>query len=331
MIFGPEERAKYDSQKKCFTCGEEFTFGHEKGLKVRDHCHFTGKFRGVLHNVCNLRAKRVWRIPIFFHNLSSFDSHLFVKELSDNGNTNVNAIPENEQRYVSFQKDKYFKVAKMGGGEFVRAVSLVFVDSVRHLQSSLDKLVSYLPKSEFNNMSKCFNEEQLTLLTRKGIFPYEYLDGFERFAEGKLPSMEKFNSRLGCGGVYESEEGDIREIRGNCVSKEDYDYACQVFEKMNCKNLGDNTKLYCLTDSLLLADVFETYRKLCMSTYGLDAAHYLTSPSMGQVAMLKVTKAEIDLLHDQDMHLFFEEGIRGGVSVISNRYAKANNKYMGEE
>ena len=253
MIFGTEERAKYDSEKKCFACGEEFTFGHEKGHKVRDHCHFTGKFRGVLHNACNLRAKRVWRIPIFLHNLSSFDSHLFVKELSDNGDTNVNAIPENEQRYISFQKDRYFKVAKMGGDEFTRAVSLVFVDSVRHLQSSLDRLVSYLPKSEFNNMSKCFNEEQLTLLTRKGIFPYEYLDGFERFAESKLPSIEKFNSHLGCGEAYEGEEGDVKEIRGNCISKEDYDYACQVFEKMNCKNLGDYTKLYYLTDSLLLS------------------------------------------------------------------------------
>ena len=104
MIFGSEERAKYDLQKECFACGEEFTFNHEKGCKVRDHCHFTGKFRGALHNVCNLKAKRSWRIPIFFHNLSSFDSHLFVKELSDDGNTNVNAIPENEQRYISFEK-----------------------------------------------------------------------------------------------------------------------------------------------------------------------------------------------------------------------------------
>ena len=203
---------------------------------------------------------------------------MFVKELSDDGNTNVNTIPENEQRYISFQKDKYFKVEKMGGGEFVRAVSLVFVDSVRHLQSSLDRLVSFLPQNKFDNMTKCFDKEQLSLLTRKGIFPYEYLDGFERLAENKLPSIEKFNSHLSCGKVYENEERDVKEIRGNCISKEDYDYACQVFEKINCKNLGDYTKLYCLTDSLLLADVFETYRKLCRNTYGLDAAHYLTWP-----------------------------------------------------
>ena len=98
---------------------------------------------------------------------------------------------------------------------------------------------------------------------------------------------------------------------------------------MGCKTLSDYTRLYYLTDSLLLADVFEAYKKLCKRTYGLDAAHYLTAPSMALAAMVKVTKAEVELLHDQDMHLFFEKGIRGGVSVISNRYSKANNKYMG--
>ena len=140
-------------------------------------------------------------------------------------------FPRTSKDIYLLKKDKYFKVEKMGGGEFVRAVSLVFVDSVRHLQSSLDRLVSYLPQNKFDNMTKCFDKEQLTLLTRKGIFPYEYLDGFERLAENKLPSIEKFNSHPSCGKVYENEEGDVKEIRGNCISKEDYDYACQVFEK----------------------------------------------------------------------------------------------------
>ena len=103
-----------------------------------------------------------------------------------------------------------------------------------------------------------------------------------------------------------------------------------MFEKFKCKNFGEYTRLYCLTDALLLADVFEAYRERCMNTYGLDAAHYLTSPSMAQDAMLKVTGARIDLLTDHDMCMFFEDAIRGGVSVVSGRYAKANNKYMGD-
>ena len=183
-----------------------------------------------MHNLCNLKARRSWRIPVFFHNLFSFDSHLFVKELSDNGNTSVSAIPENEQKYISFQKDKYVKLSKMDGKEFVRVVSLVIVDSVRHLQSSLSKLVSYLPKDGFHNMAKCFTKEQLELLTRKGVYPYEHLDSFKRFDEARLPPIEKFDSHLGCGSVY-GDEGDVREIMQEHIFQEDYDHACNVLER----------------------------------------------------------------------------------------------------
>ena len=100
---------------------------------MRDHCHFTGNYRGALHNLCNLKLKRGWRIPVFFHNLSSFDSHLFVKELSDQGETDVNVIPKNEQKYISFAKDKYIKLHKQDGSEFTRVLSLVFVDSLKRV------------------------------------------------------------------------------------------------------------------------------------------------------------------------------------------------------
>jgi len=100
---------------------------------------------------------------------------------------------------------------------------------------------------------------------------------------------------------------------------------------MECKNLADYTELYCLTDVLLLADVFEAYRDLSLRIYGLDPIHYLTAPSLSKDAMLKVACAGVELLTDQNMYLFFEEGIRGGVSVISGRYAQANNKYMGDQ
>ena len=76
---------------------------------------------------------------------------------------------------------------------------------------------------------------------------------------------------------------------------------------------------------LLLADVFETFRKTCLSQYGLDPAHYYTSPGLSWDALLKKTGVELELLTDYDQHLFIEKGMRGGISMVSKRHAKANN------
>ena len=78
----------------------------------------------------------------------------------------------------------------------------------------------------------------------------------------------------------------------------------------------------------MLADVFESFRDVCLKHYKLDPAWYLTAPGLAWDACLKMTQVELELLHDQDMLLMVEEGIRGGVSMISTRYGKANNKYM---
>ena len=79
------------------------------------------------------------------------------------------------------------------------------------------------------------------------------------------------------------------------------------------------------TDVALLADVFENFRNLCQEQYGLDPAHYLTSPGLSWDALLKKTEVELELLTDLDLHLFVERGMRGGISMVSKRYAKANN------
>ena len=88
--------------------------------------------------------------------------------------------------------------------------------------------------------------------------------------------------------------------------------------------------LYVETDVALLADVFENFRNLCQEQYGLDPAHYLTSPGLSWDALLKKTGVELELLTDIDMHLFVERVMRGGISMVSKRYAKANNPYVSE-
>ena len=79
------------------------------------------------------------------------------------------------------------------------------------------------------------------------------------------------------------------------------------------------------TDSLLLADVFENFRKVCQEKYGLDPAHYYSAPGLSWDALLKKTEVELELLTDMNMHLMIERGMRGGISMVNKRYAKANN------
>lgn len=94
------------------------------------------------------------------------------------------------------------------------------------------------------------------------------------------------------------------------------------------QSLGDYHDLYVKADVLALADVFENFRDICLNYYGLDAAHFYTSPGLAWQAALKMTRVKLELLTDIDMHLFIEKGLRGGISMISHRHAKANNKYI---
>ena len=98
-----------------------------------------------------------------------------------------------------------------------------------------------------------------------------------------------------------------------------------------CKILKDYHDLYLKSGVILLADVFETFRYLCMTNYELDPAWYYTAPGLAWDAALKMTKVELELLTDIEMLDMAEEGIRGGVSSIMHRHGKANNKYMGKK
>ena len=182
------------------------------------------------------------------------------------------------------------------------------------MAASLDSLVNYLPKDDFNNLKRYYIGDKLSLLTRKGVYPYEYMDSLERLKETKLPPKEAFYSRL-------NDEG---------ISDKDYLHAQNVWKTLEMKTLEDYHNLYNQVDVLLLVDVFENFRDICIKNYKLDPAHYYTAPGLALDAALKITKVEVELLSDIDMLLMVEKGIRGGVSMISNRYGKANNKYRGK-
>ena len=94
------------------------------------------------------------------------------------------------------------------------------------------------------------------------------------------------------------------------------------------KTLGNYSDLYNIQDVLLLADIFENYRDVCLKNYNLDPAHYLTAPSLAWEAMLKWTKIELEWIDDYNLYLTIERGIHGGISQAIKRYSKANNKYF---
>ena len=151
-------------------------------------------------------------------------------------------------------------------------------------------------------------EEDLTLMTRKGVYPYEYMDSFERFQEQQLPPKDASCSSL--------TEEDISEI--------DYTHAQRVFKHLNMADLGDYHNFYLLTDMPILADVFENFRDVFHQHYGLDSAHNFTSTGFYRQTALKMTDMELDLLTDTDQHMFMEERINGGVVMICHQYARAN-------
>ena len=310
IIFTEEDRKQFNKASDCWICGEEL--GNDR---VRDHCHFTGRYRGPAHNSCNLKYRKPKSISVFFHNLSGYDSHLFIKKIgSSDKKENVDCIPYNEEKYLTFSKTIKTGQYKNKKGEVKdKTFKIVFKDSLKFLASSLEALVNNLPKDAFINLLKYFTPKQAEILKQKGFYPYEYMDSIEKFNDRKPPPQEAFYSKLS----------------GKGISKKIYKHVWNVWNSFKMKTFKEYHELYNITDVLLLADVFENFRDICLKNYGLDPVHYFTAPGLAWDACLKITDIDLELLSDINMLLMFEKGIRGGISIISNRYGEANNKYMG--
>jgi len=288
MVMTKKDKTNFENATNCHIC--KHSFKDEK--KVRDHDHITGEYRGAAHNKCNLDyAIKInqYKLPIFFHNLKGYDSHIIMQAVDDEYKK-IYLIAETDEKYKTFTLD-----------------NLSFYDSLQHLQASLENLAKGL--TEYPITSRYFKEP---CLIRKGVYPYEYMDCWSCFEEESLPPKECFYSAL----------------TKTSITDEDYKHAQKVWDKLECKTLGDYHDIYLKADVCLLADVFEKYRETTLETYGLDPAHYISTPAMTWDAFLKYSRVKIEQITDMEMMNMVEAGIRGGISMASHKYCKSNNKYL---
>ena len=308
LVMSASDEKDFRNAKKCWICQKRYKRDEGENIPVRDHCHITGKYRGSAHKTCNFRlqisAERI-KIPVIFHNLKGYDSHFIIEKLGDiikeknlkgEEPPNVNVIATNAEKYTAIYLDKH----------------LAFIDSYQFMASPLANLAKNLPDEKYIYTSEAFEGERLALMKAKGVYPYDYMDSFQKFSETQLPKRDDFYSLL------TNEE----------ISESEYAHAQKVWETFGIENMGQYHDLYLKSDVLLLADIFQNFREINLTNSGLDPAHYVSSPGLSWDAMQKMTNVKLDLISDVDMQNFIEKGMRGGISTITHRYAQANNKYM---
>ena len=319
--------------------------------KAKDHDHYTGIYRGAAHSICNLRYSTQRDIFVVIHNGTNYDFHLITKELAEEFRTEIQCIPEDKEKYKSFSIPIMYKECNdytipynlrfIDSNKFMMGSLDSHVNNLSELyscncsnKSNQQIKIKHNDKNIYTRCKTCTkrskqsveslklkfpntyqltngNIEKFILLFKKGVYPYEYMDSWNRFEEEELPSMDEFFSNL--------------KLKN--ISKEDYKHAQKVKNAFNIKNLGEYHDLYVQSDTSQLADTFEQFRTLCLFEYKLDPAYFCTTPGLAFEACLKMTKVELGLLPDIGMVLLFEKRTRAGISQAIQRYASANNKY----
>ena len=245
--------------------------------------------------------------------VSGYNAHLFIRELGAH-TSEIGVIAKNKEDYISFSiKVPVEKYIDKEGNKKDKLIELRFIDSFKFMSSSLDSLTKNLVGSRKRLFGfEDYSDLQYDLLTRKGVYPYEYVNSWDRFEETQFPPISAFHSNLNM----------------SSISEEDYQHAQRVWKEFGIHNLRDYHDLYLRTDVVLLANVYEAFTDTCLKHYKLDPVHFYTSPWLAWKACLKHTGIKLELLTDPDMLLIFERGIRGGITQAVRKYASANNKYM---
>ena len=288
----------YD-QTTCWLCEKEFK---HKDLKenpiVKDHCHLTGRFRGLAYNSCNLNTRKAHTsfVTILFHNFSGYDFHLIFEKLV-NMATEKN-IKINENDIIAKSSENYISV-KIG--------CLKFLDSYRFLDASLDRLS--LTLTSFPSLDKNGMEDDL--FKRKLAYPYE---------KGKNIQLYYKPLKLG-------REDYFSTLKQSCPDFEETIRTQAIIVKNKITNSKELTMLYLKNDVLLLTDFFQNYKDTCKKAYGINPLYSHSTPSFTWKAGLKMTGVKLDYITDDKLRLLLENNMRGGPSAcMGSRYVKRGER-----
>ena len=281
----------------CHLCNEKI-----EDNPVKNHCHYSRKILGYAHNECNLIYKfkkdnvhNDYLINIFAHNSQNFDQSFLIRALQNLDNKiPFSCLPRNSNKFISIQIGPF-----------------IFKDGYLFLNKSLDYLTGTINDEDRISLKQEFGEENYKLLTKKGIYPYDYFNSKDKYNELKLRKKEKFFNKLS----------------NKNISNDEYKHAIKVSRTFKCKNLLDYSILYLKTDICHLSDVFQKFSNFAYETYELDPRHSYTLPGFSWQNMLKMTKIELELISDSDMYLYLIDSIRGGICQVNKKHVKAGNIY----
>ena len=294
-----------DNEKKCYVCLEPFIKNHEKNF---DHCHHTGKFRGISCTRCNLQMVEQEKCNVYIHNLSGFDSHLLIAEYSSSKKTNLKAIPINSQKSKILQFGSFYNI----------------LDSLSFQPQSLSNLTETLKKEKarkkdlFNIIASaedlCFTNgkfdlEKYNLCLEKAGFPYEMATSIIDLKKIKVfPDKKYFKSSL----------------TGKDIDYQTYENGKKMFALNKFQNMLQYYIWYCKLDTVLLTEIMIDFKKRSFESFNLSIDGYWTLSSYALNCCLKKTQANIELITDRSQYDFVESSKRGGLTLAIQRFASSS-------
>ena len=288
--------SKFDINN-CHLCNEKILDN-----PVKNHCHYSGKMLGYAHNECNLQYKfkkdtvhNDYLINVFGHNSQNFDQSFLIRALQNiDCRIPFSYLPRNSNKFISIQIGPF-----------------IFKDSYLFLNKSLDYLTGTIDDNDRTSLKQEFGLHNYKLLTKKGIYPYDYFDNKDKYDELQLPKKEKF----------------FYKLNNKNISNDGCKHTLNVFKRFKCKDLLDYSILYLKTDICHLLDVFQKFSDFAYKAYNLDPRHSYTLPGFTWQSTLKMTKIELELISNSDIYLFLMDTIRGGICVVNKKFVKADNIY----